>query len=223
MILRYLHRPHRSGEVAPRRHPVPQLVEVVPLVGLRTARCSRRPRPAPRHSPGPFPRLVDEALSNLKRLHLRASVPPPAPPPKGWPSGDLGLPGPLAPAPLQGLHRYYEPVRPCAPHRYSAAHGVRRLRVLPLATRGRPAPISTGRRYRDDRFSCSMPAPATSSRHLYTGHRQGNMQAAPWLKAHPPGRAVVPGPPTDPGFDAIVDFSRCVSSGSHTFVFSSPT
>jgi len=28
-----------------------------------------------------------------------------------------------------------------------------------------------------------MPAPATSSRHLYTGHRQGSMQATPWLRA----------------------------------------
>ena len=28
-----------------------------------------------------------------------------------------------------------------------------------------------------------MPAPTTSSRHLYTGHRQGSMQAAPWLRA----------------------------------------
>jgi hypothetical protein len=27
----------------------------------------------------------------------------------------------------------------------------------------------------------------------------------------------------NPGFDAIVLFFRCVSSGSHTFVFSSPT
>ena len=30
-----------------------------------------------------------------------------------------------------------------------------------------------------------MPAPATSSRHLYTGHRQGHEQEAPWLRTHP--------------------------------------
>ena len=47
-----------------------------------------------------------------------------------------------------------------------------------------------------------MPAPATSSRHLYTGHRQGHEQAAPWLRTRPAGRAAVPGPRTDPGFDA---------------------
>ena len=29
-----------------------------------------------------------------------------------------------------------------------------------------------------------MPAPAMSSRHLYTGHHQGHIQAAPWLRAH---------------------------------------
>ena len=39
----------------------------------------------------------------------------------------------------------------------------------------------------------------------------------------PPKRAFVPGPPTDPSFDAIVISFRCVSSGSHMFVFSSHT
>ena len=37
------------------------------------------------------------------------------------------------------------------------------------------------------------------------------------------GCAFIPGTPDNPGFDAIVLFFRCVSSGSHTFVFSSPT
>src|SRR4051812_42903900 len=36
------------------------------------------------------------------------SVPPRA----GWPRSDPGLPGPLAPAPLQGLHLYDKPARP---------------------------------------------------------------------------------------------------------------
>ena len=60
-------------------------------------------------------------------------------------------------------------------------------------TRGPTSPISTGRPYRDDRFSCSLPAPATSSRHLYTGHRQGHTQAAPWLREHQQRRPFVPG------------------------------
>ena len=36
---------------------------------------------------------------------------------------------PFAPAPLQGLHRYYEVLRPCAPHRYSGPCGFSRLDV----------------------------------------------------------------------------------------------
>ena len=71
--------------------------------------------------------------------------------------------------------------------------------VLPLAA------SNAGRLYRGDRFSCSMPAPATSSRHLYTGHRRGHIQAAPRLRAHR-GEPLSPGPPTDPSFDAIVIF-----------------
>ena len=50
--------------------------------------------------------------------------------------------------------------------------------VLPLAAK------NAGRLYRGDRFSCSMPAPAMSSRHLYTGHRRGHIQPAPRLRAH---------------------------------------
>lgn len=70
MILRYLHRPHRSGEVTPRRHPVPELVEVVPL-----------PLPEPLDADSVharrsavrtdlLPRPKDEALRNVERLHL---------------------------------------------------------------------------------------------------------------------------------------------------------
>ena len=90
---------------------------------------------------------------------------------------------------------------------------VPRLGTLPLAVSAACGPPSRGqqgtfalppgRRYRGDRFSCSMPAPATSSRHLYTGHRQGSTQAAPWLRART-ARAFVPGIRRSPGFDAIV-------------------
>ena len=52
------------------------------------------------------------------------------------------------------------------------------LVVLPLAA------SNPGRLYRGDRFSCSMPAPATSSRHLYTGHHRGHIQPAPRLRTH---------------------------------------
>src|SRR5579884_2283743 len=81
------------------------------------------------------------------------------------------------------------------------------LAGLPLATRGPTSPISTGRRYRNDRFSCSLPAPATSSRHLYTGHRQDDTQAASWLRARQPGAPLSRGSRIAPGFDAIIRIS----------------
>ena len=102
--------------------------------------------------------------------------------PFGLTSGRSGLHGPFAPTPLQGLRRYYGPSRPCS-SRYSAL-AVSAAWGSPSRDQGRTSPISTGRRYRGDKFSCSMPAPGTSSRHLYTGHRQGHTQAAPRLRAH---------------------------------------
>ena len=77
-----------------------------------------------------------------------------------------------------------------------------------------------------DRFSCSLPAPATSSSPLYTGHHQVHTQATPWLKAHPKtGRAVVPEPPTGPGFDDVVvsfDASAVVHTRSSSRRMSTP-
>src|SRR6516164_1678024 len=107
---------------------------------------------------------------------------------------------PLRSSPITGPSSLLRAVPPLCP-----APVLRRLRcpplaVLPLAT----GDISPGHHYRDDRFSCSMPAPAASSRHLYTGHRQGSTQAAPWLRASPSGRAFVPGKAVDPGSDATV-------------------
>ena len=40
-------------------------------------------------------------------------------PPDGLASGRSDPSGPFTPTPLQGLHCYYGPVCPCAPHRYS--------------------------------------------------------------------------------------------------------
>ena len=197
LILRYLHRTHRSGEVASRTHPVPQLVEVVGLVGCEPldAHGVHARRSAVRLDP--LPRLVDEALSNLKGLHLPLRSLPRLLPRRVGHRANLDCPAPW----LQPHYKAF-----IATTNRSAS--VPRIGTLPLAVfaacgspscdQGLPAPISTGRRYRDDRFSCSKPAPATSSCHLYTGHHQGNVQAAPWLKAHPTGHADVPGHPQTP-------------------------
>jgi hypothetical protein len=71
MIFWYLHRAHRSREIASRRHPVPQPVEVVPLPPAEfgdTHGIHARRAPI---GPDLLPRPVDQALIDLKRLHLR--------------------------------------------------------------------------------------------------------------------------------------------------------
>jgi hypothetical protein len=111
---------------------------------------------------------------------------------------------PFAPAPLQGLHHYYGLVRLCASHRYSPPRGRGHPGFSLLTTRGPTSPISTGQTYRDDRFSCSMPGPATSSRHLYTGHHQGHEQAAPWFRTRREATPLSRGRRAGLGFDVIV-------------------
>src|SRR5450759_1785333 len=44
-----------------------------------------------------------------------------------WPVASAEQRSPFAPAPLQNLHRYYELLRPYAPHRYSDPRGLNRL------------------------------------------------------------------------------------------------
>ena len=44
-----------------------------------------------------------------------------------WPVASVEQCSPFAPAPLQNLHRYYELLRPYAPHRYSDPHCLSRL------------------------------------------------------------------------------------------------
>src|SRR5713226_7210883 len=61
------------------------------------------------------------------------------------------------------------------------------LERLPLASGGQCRPIWTGRRFGGNRFSRSMPAPATSSRHLNTGHHQGGGQGCPLIEGAPLG------------------------------------
>src|SRR6266568_6359775 len=52
-----------------------------------------------------------------------------APPVVGWPMGLAEQRSSFGPAPLQSPLPYYEPLRPCAPHRYSSPCGVRHLDV----------------------------------------------------------------------------------------------
>ncbi len=62
-----------------------------------------------------------------------------APPEFGWRWSAAEQRGPFGPVSLQNLRPYYEPLRPCAPHRYSRPLGFSQLDFLPL--------------HRNDRFS----------------------------------------------------------------------
>src|SRR4051794_13069896 len=207
MIFRYLHRPHRSREIASRAHPIPQLVEVIPLRRREPLDADRVHTRRPTVGPNLLPRPIDEAFVDLKRLHLRLRSHPRLLP-HGIDSHRVDLKLAVdCPAPsLQPITRPSSLLRtgpPLCPASVLCHSRPSPLVVLPLVT-GRPTSPIPGQHYRDDRFSCSLPAPATSSRHLYTGHHQGHTQAAPQLRAHPEKHAFVPDHPTRSGFDAIV-------------------
>ena len=87
---------------------------------------------------------------------------------------------------------------------------------------GHPQAKNPGRLYRGDRFSCSMPAPATSSRHLYTGHHRGHIQAAPRLRAHRGEPLSRDHPQIPVSMPSLFRFDAS-SNRSHMFVFSSHT
>ena len=182
MILRYLNRSHRPREIAPRRHPIPQLVEVVHLVGreIVDAHSVHARRSTVRSDL--LPRLENETLRNFKRLQLLLlrSICRFLPRRVGLQT-TVNCPAPSPRTPLQGPHRYYGPVRPCAPHRYSRTRSVRCLRFS--LSRPKTLAVSIGATGSPD----FMPAPATSSRHLYTGHRRGHIQPAPRLRTHRSG------------------------------------
>ena len=95
---------------------------------------------------------------------------------------------PLRSARMTRHHRYYEPVRPCAPHRYSAPHSSRCLKSSLSRPPDRNGPLR-GRQYRGDRFPRSTPEPELSSRRLHAGHHLGSKQVAPRLI---PGQVIIP-------------------------------
>ena len=94
-------------------------------------------------------------FSNLKRLQLLPRSICRLLPRTVDPHTTLNCPAPSPRTPLQGPHRYYEPVRPRAPHRYSPTHSVRCLRFSPsqpktpavsIAATGSPVPCQRLRR-----------------------------------------------------------------------------
>ena len=181
VIFRYLHRPHRPREIAPRSHPVPQLVEVVPpplaehgdADGVHTGRTTIRPDPLPR----PPPRGACRSQTTSPSAWVS---PVSSSPQMGWPRSDPGLPGPFAPAPLQSLHRYYRPVRPSAPHRYSAPQGVPPSAFSLSRPGGQPHPF----RLAITIETTGSPVPCRSLRRAHATSTPGTATAA---SRQPPG------------------------------------
>ena len=81
--------------------------------------ATRHPRPQRHGSPSPAGRLPRRVASECHKALPQASAPPIA----GWPRLVGWSVGSLRSARITRLRRYYEPVRPCASHRYSAPLG----------------------------------------------------------------------------------------------------
>ena len=115
-----------------------------------------------------------------------------------------------------------------------------------LATTGRPAPVPrlgtlplavSAARGPPSCDQAATPRPTASGRQVLLFHASARDGLTPPLHRTPPrqhavsflaegppaGRAFVPGLPTGPGFDVGILRFRCVSSGSHMFVFPSHT
>ena len=201
MIFRYLRAPHRTREIAPRAHPVPPPVQIVPQLPGEQADADRVHARRPVIDPDLLPRLHDEALTDLKRLHLRPGSLPRLLP---W---RVGLRMTLV-CTAPSLQPHYRTL--------TATTGrpapVPRLGTLPLAVSAACGPPSRG----PGRVT-PVPWPPLSGRQVLLFHASARDELTPPLHRAPPGqhagrppaegthpRAFVPGIRRSPGFDAIV-------------------
>jgi hypothetical protein len=128
-LLGYLHRPNRPREIRPRRHPIPQPIEVPREVLLE-------PFDRDAVSPGRSaivldlqPRIPHQSLGDVMRLALQLRLMHALPPIRLSASIHLDDPAPwLHPrCDTRKLHSYYGRVRQRARRRYSAPRGFCRL------------------------------------------------------------------------------------------------
>ena len=192
---------------------------------LQTTQCSRRPLPALRrslgHSSTPRTRGAFESQTTSPSIMISPS----APPPPGLTSGRSGLHRPFAPAPLQGLLHCCGPFRPRA-SRYPALCSVCHLGSSLLRPGGRHHPF----RLADGFEATGSPVPCQRLRRAHAGNTSTpdtTKATRRWLPGNCPrtsvGRAFISEEPDIPRFRCHRASFRCVSSGSHIFVFSSLT
>src|SRR5206468_2057327 len=132
--------PNRWRQVAPRGHSIPELVEVVREISLkvrdRLSVYSSRPLVDLHFLEG----LPDFPLRNVERLRLAHRTPPVT----SWLWVAAEQRSPFGPVPLQDLHPYCGPLRPCAPHWYSGPCGFGRLDFsLRIGTTGSHVPYKS--------------------------------------------------------------------------------
>ena len=170
--------------VRARRHPVPDLVEV-PLQVL--FECRERHAIDARRTAVRLHPLVgfpDELLGNVVRLCLGHRLIP-SMVAHFWLTGTFGWRvGSLRSARVTRLHRSYEPIRPCTPHRYSAPHGSATWR----------SPFASGRQ-----------VPTFHTRAVHWPHAVFMPVAARTVGRHPP--SFIPGQRLEPGFGDIPTLS----------------
>jgi len=203
MIFRYLHAPHRTREIAPRTHPVPQPVHVVlPVLGEQ-ADADRVHARRPVIGPDLLPRLNHQALVDLKRLHPRPGSLPRLLP--IW----VG-PGMILVCTAPSLQPHYRT--------FTATTGrpvpVPRTGTLPLTVSAACGPPFRGQQG----WAALTAWPPLSGRQVLLFHASACDEITPPLHRAPPGqqagrplaegtparRAFVPGVLHSPGFDAIV-------------------
>ena len=195
---------HRAaGSKLPDAHPVPDLVEVVPQLPGEQADANRVHARRAVVGPDLLPRLHDEALTDLKRLHLRLG---PGPRLLPWRVG----PGLTLVCTAPSLRPHYRT--------FTATTGrpapVPRTGTLPLAVsaaRGPPSRSQQG-------TLAQLTWPSLSGRQVLLFRASARDELTPPLHRAPPGqhagrppaegtplqRAFVPGTMRLPGFDAIV-------------------
>src|SRR5262249_16548403 len=178
------HPPDRTGEIRPRRHAVPQPVEVV---------CQPRLKLLDRHaiSPGRStvtlhfqPRSPDQPLGNVMRLAWQPRLTHATPPLRLVPFISLDGPAPSLPShcDTQADHSYYRPVRQRAhagtpPLAVSAAQGSPAPPRLPRR-RPRGAPSHVPNESPDRDHAACMPDP-TWAVHGYPPGSSRDRMAAP--------------------------------------------
>ena len=190
--LRDLHRTHRRREVRPRRHPIPDLVQVALQILLEVG--DRLPVHSGRSLVRPdfLPRLPDSPLRNLKRLARRLQLVHATPPRELL----VDRTNTATNDPAPSLRPHYKGLTATTSRSASASRdGTQPLTAsAPLGDLPLARPRSAAGQYRDTPSPVPRGSRRPGSRRLHAGHRLASQRT--------PAR-LIPESPKHPGFDVI--------------------